>query len=236
MTISKEKLVSLRSSRGWTQARLSEIAGVSERTIQRAEKDGTCSMDTQMAIASAFDLPFAAFAVRDGVQASDYRISWSAAVALFVVGLAVPLIVLLTAQNGPWELASFGIVIGAVLILSSLNFGGKATYELFDKTSWLIRYPLKVHGLRQYIKHAESIIHYAYISGVLVSVVTLMTIKTHELHYSGSWESTILLSVRPLVYAALFVELWFRPFKKKLQTMRTQQAICDGEDGGSNAK
>lgn len=51
-----EKIRSERFSRSWSQAQLSEISGLSERTIQRVEKSGNCSKETLLAIASAFDL------------------------------------------------------------------------------------------------------------------------------------------------------------------------------------
>ncbi|WP_242618751.1 helix-turn-helix transcriptional regulator [Alteromonas sp. KUL49] len=39
MELDKEKLVVLRKERGWSQSRLATISGLSERTIQRIEKE-----------------------------------------------------------------------------------------------------------------------------------------------------------------------------------------------------
>lgn len=41
--------------RGWPQAQLAEVAGLSERTIQRIDKNGVASPDTLQALASAFE-------------------------------------------------------------------------------------------------------------------------------------------------------------------------------------
>jgi len=46
----------LRRERAWSQAQLAEIAGLSERTVQRVEKLGQCSYETLMAMASAFEV------------------------------------------------------------------------------------------------------------------------------------------------------------------------------------
>ena len=46
----------LREARAWSQDHLSEIAGMSLRTIQRVKADGTASAETKMAIASAFGI------------------------------------------------------------------------------------------------------------------------------------------------------------------------------------
>ena len=56
MSISATELVRLRRERGWSQEKLAAIACISERTIQRAERDGSCSLDTKKAIASAFEI------------------------------------------------------------------------------------------------------------------------------------------------------------------------------------
>ncbi len=52
------KIKALRLQRGWTQEQLAEIAGVSARTIQRAETAGSAAFDTLRAIAGAFETDF----------------------------------------------------------------------------------------------------------------------------------------------------------------------------------
>jgi transcriptional regulator with XRE-family HTH domain len=52
------KIRALRIRRGWTQEQLAEIAGVSPRTIQRAETAGRAAFDTLRAIAGAFEEDF----------------------------------------------------------------------------------------------------------------------------------------------------------------------------------
>ena len=46
----------LRTSRRWTQDELSQAAGVSLRTVQRAERDGQVSVSTLKSLAAAFDV------------------------------------------------------------------------------------------------------------------------------------------------------------------------------------
>ncbi len=45
----------LRESRAWSQEQLAEVAGVSVRTIQRVEADGSGSCETCMGLANAFE-------------------------------------------------------------------------------------------------------------------------------------------------------------------------------------
>ncbi len=52
------KIRSLRIQRGWTQDQLAEIAGISSRTIQRAEAADCAAFETVRAIAGAFETDF----------------------------------------------------------------------------------------------------------------------------------------------------------------------------------
>jgi transcriptional regulator with XRE-family HTH domain len=52
------KIRALRVQRGWTQEQLAEIAGVSSRTVQRAETADCVAFDTVRAIAGAFGADF----------------------------------------------------------------------------------------------------------------------------------------------------------------------------------
>lgn len=45
-----------REERAWPQRQLAEIAGVTLRTVQRVEKDGSASFETLMGLASAFEI------------------------------------------------------------------------------------------------------------------------------------------------------------------------------------
>ena len=53
MAISGETIKSLREARAWSQAHLAEAAGLSLRTVQRVEAEGTASAETRLALAGA---------------------------------------------------------------------------------------------------------------------------------------------------------------------------------------
>jgi len=54
--LSPERVKYFRKDNGWSQELLAKASGVSLRTIQRAEKDGNSSVETQLALAAAFDI------------------------------------------------------------------------------------------------------------------------------------------------------------------------------------
>ena len=51
-----QKVNELRVQRGWSQEQLSEIAGISLKTVQRMEQGSSVSLETIQAIAAAFDI------------------------------------------------------------------------------------------------------------------------------------------------------------------------------------
>jgi transcriptional regulator with XRE-family HTH domain len=65
------RIRALRIQRGWTQEQLAEIAGISSRTVQRAETANCASFDTVRAIAVAFETDFDQLLISEACSASD---------------------------------------------------------------------------------------------------------------------------------------------------------------------
>jgi PAS domain-containing protein len=59
-----EKVKKLRLDNGWTQEQLARITSLSYRTIQRIERDGRCSLDSKMALSSAFGISFIELSIK----------------------------------------------------------------------------------------------------------------------------------------------------------------------------
>ncbi len=227
MSISPAKIVTLRKDRGWSQEKLATMSGVSERTIQRAEKDGSCSLETKLALAAVFEISPTELSgpANEGQakQSVTYKTDWSGALGLFVLGLLAPAMVLLTATEGQWELTSAAIVWGLTIVIVMMNFGAKATYNFFDKTSWIVKHPSYVQGLNHYISLGNSVIKFAYIIGIAATIVTSLTIAVHAPEMLGDKVKYFSIVIRPLVHAMLFNELWIRPYKSKMERMWAMQ-------------
>lgn len=56
MIVNSEFVKSERLQRGWSQEHLAEVAGLSLRTIQRIESDGSCSLESRNALGAALDM------------------------------------------------------------------------------------------------------------------------------------------------------------------------------------
>jgi DNA-binding XRE family transcriptional regulator len=225
MSVSSGIVRDLRRERGWSQGQLATISGLSERTIQRIETGGDCSLDSKMALASAFELPPSALSSPNEPPAVQPTLltDWGGAAALLICGLIPPVVVMLTATNGAWEVASFVSVIGITVVLTVMSYGARATYAFFDRTSWIVRYPVPAPGLSGLISQARTVITTVYAVGAFASVVTGIAILIYAPVVSTNLKDFVPIFLKPMIDAALFSEFWIRPFKRRLQRMLANQ-------------
>ena len=90
----------LRLERGWSQQQLADISGVSGRTIQRIENGANAGLDSQNALAAAFELSLSdlqlklsAYETRDTVEKMEEQVNnlhWKG----FFIHLAVYMVVI----------------------------------------------------------------------------------------------------------------------------------------------
>jgi XRE family transcriptional regulator, regulator of sulfur utilization len=77
----------LRLKRGWSQAHLAEIVGVTSRTIQRIEQGQKPSLETSKALASAFEVDLSVFQSEDSTMNNEEAIVYGKKVKQFYEGL-----------------------------------------------------------------------------------------------------------------------------------------------------
>ena len=73
MKIDSTFVKKLRDDRSWSQEHLATVAGLSLRTVQRVEAEGSAAAETRMAIASAFGVAVAELAPRPPSLESRFR-------------------------------------------------------------------------------------------------------------------------------------------------------------------
>ncbi len=98
-----------------------------------------------------------------------------------------------------------------------MHYGAIQTYHLYKNTSWIVKYPPYVADLPSYINHAQFIINNTYSLGLIASTVTAITLAQHTTLIQES--PVEFITIKPLIYALLFSEFWFRPYKKRMQRM-----------------
>jgi len=65
MKLDSDRIRVLSENRGWSQDQLASAAGVSLRTVQRAEGDGIASRETKVCLAAALGIPHMELAARN---------------------------------------------------------------------------------------------------------------------------------------------------------------------------
>jgi transcriptional regulator with XRE-family HTH domain len=127
-----ERVKRLRVERAWSQEQLAEISGLSLRTIQRIEKRGKASMESKKALASVFEVGFAALEPppdvvrRQQIDVASLRFVLAGGLIGLVFGLAGGGLGLAHVLSGSvaWGVAA-GLV-GIVGLVGGVVFGVKA--------------------------------------------------------------------------------------------------------------
>lgn len=222
MSISPEKVKFYRRQNGWSQDALALAAGVSLRTIQRVEKEGNASEETQMAIASALNLasPQAIMLVSNQIEAKFKRRTMMQTLLGLVVGAGA--ILMLFMLGG--ELGYFTDFYTALFLLlftyglTAVAFGGdglvlsiKAYLYLFSSDineSASIKYFAKIISKQIIFVYAGSAI------GFLIGIVAIFS-NIAELDKAMLYASYAVATLI-VIYALIWAEVILRPLAIKL--------------------
>jgi DNA-binding XRE family transcriptional regulator len=220
MAVSKKLVKLMREERGWSQEQLAAICGISERTVQRVEKDGKCSLESKMALSSAFEV--SPKDLEDSVQSDavfkQEHIDWSSVTGYIILLIIVP--VLLYSQtntHGLWEIGCVLIVDGLTLALSTVSHGVDDAIRFFWNSFSPIKKAASYESYKVPVVMANQVIKYAYTFGCLTSLVYLLVILTRAPERFQHINIVAAEAATPIVYAIFLIELWIRPFKHKLE-------------------
>lgn len=220
MSVSKKLVKLMREERGWSQEQLAAICGISERTVQRVEKDGKCSLESKMALASALEV--SPRDLEDSVQSDavfeQKQIDWSSVTGYIILLIIVPILLyLLTNTHGIWEIGCVLLVDGLTLAISTVSYGVDDTIRFFWNSFSPVKEAASYESHKVPIVMANQVIKYAYTFGCLTSLVYLLVILTQAPGRFQHINIVVVEAATPIVYAILLIELWIRPFKHKLE-------------------
>jgi transcriptional regulator with XRE-family HTH domain len=123
MKIDAASVRKLREAKSWSQDHLAEVAGLSLRTVQRVEADGSASPETKMAVAAAFGVEPAELSVRiasvAAVPRNFRRGIWLGNFSVGVGAVSACLGVLSEHASG----AETGFAFGLIGLFSGICFG-----------------------------------------------------------------------------------------------------------------
>ena len=219
MAISTQQIKLLRKERGWSQEQLSAISGLSTRTVQRIESSGDCSLDSTMALASAFEISPAELArqlVAEDIADPEFELAAILGYLCLLIGLPV-LFYNFTNTFGIWEIATVLIIDGLVLMLSCNSLGLKETLNFFSNSLIKINSQTKISSFNAAIIHARHVCQYLYTVAFVTALVYLLTIVLHVPERLATVNVLLVEVMMPILYATLLAEFWIRPYKHKLE-------------------
>jgi transcriptional regulator with XRE-family HTH domain len=233
MSVSGEKIVALRNDLGWSQRKLSIISGISERTIQRVEQDGsTCSLETKLALAAAFDVPPQILSpIGDKPELADSASKYFAKLNAPHIGSLLLSGYLLVATGFNFQAALLVFVYAVVslfilcFLISVCLYGLAASCQLLKDLRWHDRYPDNVSSLAERIGQARTFIVCLYVLGLLLphaADVIANWVSFHFFYRAAGLRIHILNTVVPAGYfvvALVMAEFWVRPYKHRMERM-----------------
>lgn len=220
MTVSNQIIKLLRKERGWSQEQLSIISGLSERTIQRIEKNGGCSLDSKMALASAFEVSPKELETKPQAELifDKSKIDWESTLGYISILIILPFILfVLTNTHGLWEISCLLIIDGMTIVLSISSQGFSKTIRFFSNTFSAIKNTGKIIDYNTTIIHAKLICQNLYIIGFVTMLVYLLTILIYVPDRLDNINVVLVEASIPMLYAILWAEFWIRPFKHKIE-------------------
>lgn len=221
MNISANKLKQYRTENGWSQEQLAELSGISLRTIQRAEKEGRCSHESAMAIASAFN-------VSPGELNEEFKNTIGDGTINFggVLGSAMILSLILTIIIWEWHDLNVFINLSALLFhvvtvvsLSLMTCGTQSTFLALATLGWFFKQPTDAEGANRHLPILRRLIIYSYTSGLFWTATDIVEASYYAFNGNSSpdYAYEIGLSLTSMLYAILLSELILRPLKNRIE-------------------
>ncbi|NQZ79656.1 MAG: helix-turn-helix transcriptional regulator [Colwellia sp.] len=218
--LSPERVKYFRKDNGWSQELLAKAAGLSLRTIQRAEKDGNSSVETQLALAAAFDIsPKELFPV-----SSNPDVNWKrknimqSFLALLVVSGAVILLALLAGGISMFvDAASILFILFFMYAATVIAFGSSGLIKSLKGLSYLFATDISPTPATEFLslifKKQIFFIYGAAFIGLLLGSIAIHTNVAETIIFHRAYAVNLLV----LLYAAIFAEGILRPLSTKLE-------------------
>jgi len=227
MSVSIEKLKKLRKNSGWSQERLAEISGLSLRTIQRIETSGNASLESQLAIATAFNISPSELLDNEKVEIGNGGINWGGIIGVLVC-ISLMIFQFDLGNTVIFDPYSLLLVMGLSIAISSISMGIDNTLATVLLIRWVFVLPKHKVGLQRYLPDLNKLITYCHVSGVISSLVgivaVLMTLDPQQYHLDAKYPLAIGIGVSLLtsLYALMLAELILRPLKHKIERLLIQ--------------
>lgn len=224
--LSPERIKQYRQNNGWSQELLAKASGLSLRTIQRAEKDGNSSAETQLALAAAFNIsPKELFAI-----SSNPDVNWKrknimqSFLALCVVGGAILMLILLGGDLGMFA-DFYGVLFLALFTYSStvIAFGPNGMIKSIIGIRYLFSNDIKHTPASDFLSTIlKKQVIFIYAGAFIASLIGTIAIfsSPDAIANEAVFYSSFAVNILIILYAAIIAEGILRPLSTKLETRK----------------
>jgi len=221
--LSPDRVKFFRKDNGWSQELLAKASGLSLRTIQRAEKDGNSSVETQLALAAAFDIsPKALSPISPSIDVHWKRKNvMQSLVALIMVGGSIVMLFLL-AGNLKMYMDFYSILFLILFTYSStvIAFGHHGVFKSIKGLGYLFASEISPSPASEFLSLilTKQII-FIYAGSLIASLVGCIAIfsSAEAIASRQVFYNAMSVNILIILYAAIIAEGIFRPLTTKLQ-------------------
>jgi len=227
MSVSVEKLKKFRKYSGWSQERLAEISGLSLRTIQRIETSGNASLESQLAIATAFSISPGELLENEAVEVGNGGINWGGIIGILLC-ICLMIFQFDLGNTVFFDSYSLLLVVGLSIAISSISMGIENTITTVFLIRWVFILPKNKVGIQKHLPDLNKLITYCHVSGGISSLVggiaVLMTLEPNQYHPDAEYPFAMGIGIALLtsLYALMLAELILRPLKHQIERLLIQ--------------
>ena len=224
--LSPDRVKFFRKDNGWSQELLAKASGLSLRTIQRAEKDGNSSVETQLALAAAFDIPLKALSpISPSIDVNWKRNNiMQNFLALFIVTGAIVILTMIAGQIS-WFLDYISAIFLIMFMYACtiIAFGTQGMIKSIKGFSYLFAQDISPTPASKYLALIlKKQIVFLYAGALIAVLVGCIAIHNNYPYIEATNQPNLMIhrayavNILIFLYAAIFAESILRPLTTKL--------------------
>jgi len=226
--LSPERVKYFRKDNGWSQELLAKASGLSLRTIQRAEKDGNSSVETQLALSAAFDIsPKELSHISPSIDVHWKRKNiMQSLIALIVVCGSIVMLFMLSG-NISMFIDFYSILFLTLFTYSStvIAFGSHGLFKSIKGLGYLFASEISQSPASQFLSVIlKKQILFIYAGSFIAALIGCIAIfaSAEAIQSDNIFYSAMAVNVLIVLYAAILAEGVFRPLAIKLENRELQ--------------
>ena len=221
--LSPERVKYFRKDNGWSQELLAKASGLSLRTIQRAEKDGNSSVETQLALSAAFNIsPKELSPISPSIDANWKRKNTMQSLVALIIVCGSIIMLFMLAGNLSMFMDFYSILFLTLFTYSStiIAFGSHGLFKSIKGLGYLFASEVSPSPASEYLSLIlKKQIIFIYAGSFIAALIGFVAIFSSEeaILSPQIFYSALAVNILIILYAAVIAEGIFRPLSTKIE-------------------